>query len=401
MRVLYILWESYGTDGIVRAFQERGDTVDSFRLDRNQDMRLNEALAGQLVRYMADKHYDMVFSYNYFPVISLACNACQVKYVSWVYDSPLVALYSNTIHFPQNYVFLFDKGTYYDLKKCGVETVYYLPLAADVEKYDSYPADGELGKIYDAQISFVGSTYMEKRNQLFRRMQGVSPYVRGYLEGIMKAQKEVYGALLLEDMLTPEIMDEIKKTAPLAQNIDGFERASWVFAHYHLARHIAAMQRKEILEMLSEKYQTVLYTYEKTPMLPKVENRGPAGYRKEAVYIYRNSRINLNITLRSIISGIPLRAFEIMGSGGFLLTNFQEDFMDCFVPGEDFVFYENNEDLAEKADYFLRHENERREIARNGYEKVKAYHTYRNRVEEIMAAINGQESLRDGDGYGN
>ena len=389
MRVLYVLWESYGTDGIVRAFRKRGDTIDSFRLDRSQDMRLNEELAGKLIRHMADRNYDMVFSYNYFPVISLACNACGVKYVSWVYDSPLVALYSNTIHFPQNYVFIFDKGTYYDLKKSGVETVYYLPLAADVEKYDSYPMDEELHKIYDAQVAFVGSTYTEKRNQLFKKLQGVSPYVRGYLEGIMKAQKDIYGALLLEAMLTPEIMREIEKTAPWSQNIDGFERASWVFAHYHLARHIAAMQRKEILEMLSEKYQVVLYTHEKTPLLPKVENRGPAGYSKEAAYIYRNSRINLNITLRSIISGIPLRAFEIMGSGGFLLTNFQEDFMDCFVPGEDFVFYENNEDLLEKTDFFLRHESERREIARNGYEKVKAYHTYENRVEEMMSVIFG------------
>lgn len=387
MRILYILWESYGTDGIIRAFKERGDIVDTFPLDRSQDMRLNEELAGKMIRFMAGRNYDMVFSYNYFPVISLACNACEVKYVSWVYDSPLVALYSNTIHFPKNYVFIFDKGTYMDLKNCGVHTVYYLPLAADVEKYDSYHNSEELHKIYDAQISFVGSTYMERRNQLFKKLQGVSPYVRGYLDGVMKAQQEIYGALLLEDMLTPDIMSQIEQTVPWTQNIDGFERASWVFAHYHLARHIAALQRREILKMLSEEHQVVLYTYEKTPFLPKVENRGPAGYNKEAAFIYRNSRINLNITLRSIISGIPLRAFEIIGSGGFLLTNYQEDFQDCFVPGEDFVFYENNEDLLEKTDYYLHHEKERREIARNGYEKVKAYHTYKNRVEEIMAVV--------------
>ena len=390
MRVLYILWESFGTDGIVRAFRERGDEVTSFKLDRSQDMRLNQDLAEKLIRHMADKNFDMAFSYNYFPVISLACNACGVKYVSWVYDSPLAALYSNTIHFPLNYVFVFDKGTYYDLKNCGVNTVYYLPLAADVEMYDTYKMDSEIQKIYEAPIAFVGSTYGERKNQLFRRLQGVNPYVRGYLEGIVNAQKEIYGAFLLEDMLTPEIMKEIEKVAPWTQNQDGFEGPSWIFAHYHLARQIAALQRQEILEMLSEKHKVVLYTYEKTPSLPKVENRGPAGYHKEATYIYRCSRINLNITLRSILTGIPLRAFEIIGSGGFLLSNYQEDFYDCFVPGEDMVFYENNEDLMEKVDYYLRHEGERKEIARNGYEKVKKYHTYKNRVEEMMAIVNGQ-----------
>ncbi len=390
MRVLYILWESFGTDGIVTAFKERGDQIEPFRLDRSQDMRLNQELAEKLIRHMADKNYDLVFSYNYFPVIALACSACGVKYASWVYDSPLVALYSNTIHFPQNYVFVFDKATYYDLKNCGVNTVYYLPLAADVDMYDKYQMDDEIHKIYDAPVAFVGSTYAERKNQLFRRLQGVNPYVRGYLEGIIRAQKEIYGATLLEDMLTPEIMQEIEKVAPWVQNVDGFERPSWVFAHYHLARQIAAIQRQEILEMLSEKYKVALYTYEKTPSLPKVDNRGIAGYSKEAAYIYRCSKINLNISLRSIITGIPLRAFEIMGSGGFLLSNYQADFWDCFTPGEDLVLFENNEDLMEKVDYYLRHENERKEIARNGYEKVKAYHTYKNRVEEMMEIINGQ-----------
>lgn len=387
MKVLFLLWDSYGTYGILRAFKERGDEVYTMPIDRTQDMRLNQDLAEKLIRHMSDKNYDMVFTYNYFPVVSLACNSCGVKYVSWVYDSPLVALYSNTIYFPYNYVFIFDKMTYYDLVKCGVNTVYYMPLAADVEVCDSYIMPEEMHDIYDAPIAFVGSTYTERKNQLFRRLQGVNPYTRGYLEGVMQAQKNIYGAMLLEEMLTPEIIEEIQRVRPWSQNIDGFERASWIFAHYHMSRHITGLQRREILEMLSEKYKVVLYTYEKTPSLPKVENRGPSGYQKEASFIYRCTKINLNITLRSIMSGIPLRAFEIMGNGGFLLSNYQEDFLDYFVPGEDFDYFSSNEELMEKTEYYLSHEKERKEIARNGYEKVKKYHTYKNRLEEMVAIV--------------
>lgn len=389
MRILYILWESYGTEGIVKAFQDRGDIVDSWQLDRTQDMRLNNALAEKLIRHIAENKYDMVFSYNYFPVISLACNACKVKYAAWIYDSPLVAVYSNTVNFPYNYVFVFDKGTYYDLVAQGVKTVYYLPLACDVEKYDSYPMDESIHEIYDRQVAFVGSTYMEKKNQLYKKLQGVNPYVRGYLEGIMQAQKDIYGEVLLEKMLTPEIMEEISRVNNYQQNVDGFERASWVFAHYHLSRHIAGLQRREILGMVSEKYPTTLYTYEKTPWLPHIENRGTVGYNKEAIYVFRCSKINLNITLKSIITGIPLRAFEIMGSGGFLLSNYQADFLEHFVPGEDFAYFDSNEDLMEKIEYYLSHEKERQEVARNGYEKVKKYHTYRNRVDEIIEVVFG------------
>lgn len=387
MRVLYILWESFGTDGIVKAFQERGDEIESFKLDRTQDMRLNHELAEVLIRRMAERKYDMVFSYNYFPVVSLACNACQIKYVSWIYDSPLVALYSNTIRFPYNYVFIFDMGAYLDLVEQGVETVYYLPLACDVQKYDTYITDDALREVYDAPVAFVGSTYMEKKHQIYKKLQAVPAYVRGYLEGVMQVQKDIYGEFLLEKMLTPDIMKEFDKVNFWVMNVDGFERQSWVFAHYHLARHIAALQRYEILSMLSERYETALYTHEKTPLLPKVDNRGPVGYRKEAIHVFRSSKINLNITLRSIITGIPLRAFEIMGSGGFLLTNYQADFLHHFVPGEDFAYFESNEDLLDKVEYYLSHEKERQEVARNGYEKVKKYHTYRNRVEEMLEIV--------------
>ena len=78
-----------------------------------------------------------------------------------------------------------------------------------------------------------------------------------------------------------------------------------------------------------------------------------------------------------------------MGSGGFLLTNYQEDYLEYFVPDEDFVYYEDYADLVRKARYYLEHEEERVQIARNGYEKVKKYHTYKERVDLIMDVIQG------------
>ena len=73
-----------------------------------------------------------------------------------------------------------------------------------------------------------------------------------------------------------------------------------------------------------------------------------------------------------------------MGSGGFLLSNFQADFLDIFVPGEDFVYYESEADLLRKVDYYLRNEKEREGIAKNGHDKVAAGHTYRHRVREML-----------------
>ena len=82
--------------------------------------------------------------------------------------------------------------------------------------------------------------------------------------------------------------------------------------------------------------------------------------------------------------GVPLRAIDIMGCGGFLLSNFQSGFLDYFVPGEDFVYFENKEDLLYKIDYYLEHEEERQAIARSGHHKVRAGHTFRHRVKEMF-----------------
>ena len=121
--------------------------------------------------------------------------------------------------------------------------------------------------------------------------------------------------------------------------------------------------------------------------MDKVEICGPVDYVSEMPYVFKNTKINLNMTLRSIWTGIPLRAMDIMGCGGFLLTNYQADFLDYFEPGIDYVYYADNNDLMRKIDYYLTHEDERKSIAESGYRKVKMDHTYADRVQMIIEHI--------------
>ena len=112
-------------------------------------------------------------------------------------------------------------------------------------------------------------------------------------------------------------------------------------------------------------------------------------------YVFNNSRINLNITLRSIKSGIPLRAMDICGAGGFLMSNYQADFYDYFTPGEDIILYESTEDMLNKCKYYLTHDSERERIAKNGRARIEEAHTYDIRFEEIFNIVfNTQKSRR-------
>ena len=71
------------------------------------------------------------------------------------------------------------------------------------------------------------------------------------------------------------------------------------------------------------------------------------------------------------------------------MTNYQEDMLQFFEPGRDYVYYESRADLLDKVEYYLTHEDEREAIAENGYKKVARDHTYEKRLQEIISVVMG------------
>ena len=389
MKILMMEWKSFGNEDIIAGFKELGHTVKTMPFS-NKELHHNEEMEKNIVKEIQDFSPDFVFSFNYFPIISLACKKADIKYVSWVYDNPFVLLYSYTIIYPGNYVFIFDKELYMEFHKAGINTIYYMPLAANTKRLHSM----ETSKNYEmfknskwmnqTDIAFIGSLYTEK-HQFYQRLEGISPYTRGYLEGIMASQKHVYGYNFIQELLTPDIIKDMSKVLPMEPDPTSVATKEFLFAQYVINRQITAMERTEMLTAIGQRYSFDLYTPDETLTLPGCINHGKVDYYDMAPYVFKTAKINLNITLRSIKSGIPLRAFDICGAGGFLLTNYQADFMDCYVPGEDFVYYESKEDLLSKIDYYLKHEDERAAIAKNGFERTAANHTYKHRIEEMVS----------------
>ena len=102
---------------------------------------------------------------------------------------------------------------------------------------------------------------------------------------------------------------------------------------------------------------------------------------------FNQAKINLNISLKIIQSGIPLRVFDVLGCGGFLITNYQQEIAENFEDGRELVIYEDIPDLIAKVDYYLSHDDERLRIACNGYEKVKSGCTFEKRMNKILSGM--------------
>jgi len=385
VNVFYLEWNSFGNEDMYEAFEELGHRV--VKIPFAEKKLSEEEITKRLKEALAICSCDFVFSFNYFPQASIVCNKIGLRYVSWVYDSPHIQVYSYTVINPCNYVFLFDYAVYQELYNAGIQTVYYLPLAVNEKRLGSLVVSEAQREKYKGDISFVGSLYNEKKHRIYDKFQNIDPYARGYLDGMIRCQQQIQGYYFLQEMLTDELVAEMEKAYPTNPDDSHVLSPRAIYADYVLARQVTALERRELLETLGSKYAVHLYTYESDLQIPGVENRGKIDYYDEMPYVFRCSKINLNITLRSIKTGIPLRALDIMGSGGFLLSNYQQELLEYFVPGEDFVFYESTEDLMAKAEYYLTHDKERREIAQNGCKKVCSEHNMKARIAEIIKVL--------------
>lgn len=388
MKILYLDWGSYCQSEQIEAFKKLGHSVVMFPFDKHTN-RVNKELDESLTDSINIENPDFVFSFNYFIQVSNTCNKLDVKYVSWVFDSPYVQLYSKSVINPCNYIFVFDKNFYYEFNSNKINTVYYLPLASDPIKlstHNNFDLFKRTTAYNHTDIAFVGSLYTED-HQFFCRMTNISDYTKGYLEAIMTSQMNVYGENFIEQLLTPQLLDDMCNSLHLYPDPDGVETMQYLYAQYVINRRITGIERTRLLNLIGTKHKYDLYTIDKKIKFPNCINHGKADPSTVAPYIYKTAKINLNITLRSITSGIPLRAFEIMGSGGFLLSNYQRDFSDCYVENQDYVYFDSPDDMMNKIEYYLSHEKERLEIARNGYEKTLHKHTFAHRIKQIIEIV--------------
>jgi len=387
-KVLYLQWDCFGEEYICESFKMAGLDVDLYPLPYGKvSMRHDEEFENNLENYLTDREYEFVFSFNFFPAVALACHKVNQRYVSWTYDSPFMFLYSGTIALETNLAFVFDKATVDELKKKGVGTVHYLPMAAPVAYYDSLYSGSNIRRKYQSEVSFVGSLYTEERQDQMKRLKGITQETEKYLEMLMGLQLQSYAMPIFEKFLNETVIADLRRVCPIPLEEDEMQSEAWMYANYFLARQTTAIERTMLLEAIGNEHRLKLYTPDPTPQFPNVDNRGPVDYCNEMPYVFKNSKINLNISLKSIYSGIPLRAFDIMGCKGFLISDFQADFGGLFVPDEDYVFYTTPEDLYSKINYYLEQEDKREQIALRGYEKVKAEHTYDHRVAQILQML--------------
>lgn len=339
------------------------------------DINHDEFFKKKFEQKLLEDSYDIVMSMNFNPIVAEVCSKHNMKYISWIYDSPISTENLECFCYPTNYIFLFDRIEAERIRRLGNINIFHLPLAVNFERLHNIKPSSANILAYSADISFVGLFY---QNPLKAMMEYIEDYEKGYIDGLIKTQLKVYGYNFIEEMLTEEFIQKInsqlvaKKAPqePLTQRklLTGIQR------------HITHIERLALCNMLGRTYQVNYYSTEQPALLAHLQYCGTANYFTEMPLIFKLSKLNLNPTLRSIQSGIPLRALDILGCESVLFSNYQPELAEYFEDGVDVIMYESIEDALEKADYYLRNEQIRLEIAKNGYRKACENFTYPDKI---------------------
>ena len=379
MRILYYTWKENSKEDMVDTLQKLGYDMTVCDMPF-QNYEQDDIFAEKLENLIIEQQCDFIFSFDFFPLIAKTAKKLKMKYVSWIYDSPHWTLFSPAAESEYNYIFLFDRMQYMYLNNRNIPHLFHFPLAVHTTRLNQQLGELKPDVSYKDEVSFVGSLY---EKNLFDQINYLPDDLRGYLDGLMASQGKIYGYNFVRELITDEIEAEIGKYVKL--NFDPAYRVQDRLLYSDMVNtKLTSSERITLLESVAQYHPLTLYTNSDAALVPDACKGGIVSYQQEMPEVFRRSKINLNITLRSIESGMPLRALDVMGAGGFLLSNYQTELAENFVDGEELVLFESEEDLLEKVDYYLNHDEERQEIAYRGWKKTCEEYSYQRRSARML-----------------
>lgn len=108
-------------------------------------------------------------------------------------------------------------------------------------------------------------------------------------------------------------------------------------------------------------------------------------YEIEFSKVLNSSKIALNFFRRWNRDELNSRVFELPACGAFVISERTEEQAKFFEEDKEIVCFSDSDELRDKVSYYLKHDAERRKIARAGYERVKRErHTVQDRVVNVL-----------------
>lgn len=386
MKILYV----YGmakTKDIPIILRKLGYEVEEYAKIQSNSI-LNNEEADELVAYIKSNQITHLMSIHLIYNLAMAALKADIKYVSVIWDAPYIKIYSPFGKFNNCYFSVFDRLDNERFQKAGIPHTLYQTLAvskADVIAWNRKAKKTLAGK-YINDICFVGNLYED--NLFDKRVKNMPQIIVDYFNSIFEEAafrwdgvNRIYGKTSKEML---KYMEMVSQDFHLDNRLDIED--TYLFEVVYLVRKIANIERVAVLNTLSDAYHVVLHTTSEVgaDKLGNVEVRLPVRPGEDATTVFMGSKINLNISLKGIEGGTIQRIMDVMGAGGFMLTNYCVETAELFEEDKEIVMYKTPEELFEKVEYYLQHDKEREQIAKAGCAKVIECYTYEKKLKHLL-----------------
>ncbi len=382
-KILFIYSDTFTIYDIAWAFLELGYEMEFYNT-KFFTYKSNKEDADILAKHLEAGDYWFILSYNFIPDISRVCHQKKLPYVAWTYDSLTLSIHDRTLVSPYNFIHVFDREEYLVAKTTIQHPhIYYMPLAANLNRLLGTVITPEDETRFTSEVAFVGNMYDSDEFQKLEDNNIFPPAVLDYFESLFDYYTGRWNGESIYDCLDPDSCRVLNNFLP-----DGYCNHydiddAYYYAFILLGRRIANKDRLLMLSNMAKHFDISLFGPKKE--LPfSINQKGSVKYPDEFVKVAFLSKINLHLTIPRISTGISLRCFDIMGCGGFLMANYRNDMVKLFAPDEDFVVYNDIDELIRKTEYYLQHNEKRMQIAANGFEKIKNAHTCTHRAKEMI-----------------
>jgi spore maturation protein CgeB len=102
---------------------------------------------------------------------------------------------------------------------------------------------------------------------------------------------------------------------------------------------------------------------------------------------YRSITVNINITSCQMPTAVNQRVFDVPVSGAFIINDDQKDLEELFSSPDQYTVYHTVDELAEKVEYFSRHEEARDKIVAAARTQILKNHTYTHRLRTLLHTL--------------
>lgn len=324
--------------------------------------------------------WEIIFTLDYYPCISMLCNKMNKYYVSWNLEPPFSNLYSSTVINSGNLVFTADKWLAETFQRDGIKNVFYLPEGVNLERCNRISV-----RETEIDCSLIGDSKIPSWQELFQT-EHLLDATLGYLEGILASQNLIYGRDFFAGGLPDYLYKDLMNNSAIRLPNDSVQSIQHYYAEQCFYPRTTAVDRTIAAKVLTKVSTVNLYTDDKEFQYSNLINGGKVPYEKR-LEIIAKSKINVSISPRGLRSGIYGHNLQIMGMKGFLITDYKDTLEDEFVSGEDLIIYEDMKHLADSVEYYLKHPEEREKTGIRAYNKVVEKHSLEHRINIIEKKI--------------